>query len=251
MTIGEGERVEARPSRRRSLVSRGLKRLGRSPRLLRFVGGAAARYIRLVGAANKVIYEGAYDYATYDVSQPVIVAVWHGQHLLLPAIRRKEHRIVALTSRHRDGELATIIAGKLGVETVRGSGARDQSHVIERGGIRAFLKLRSALKEGKTVMMTANNTGSRRAGLGVIKLARASGMPIAPVALATSRRVGSSDASVVLNLPLGRLAIVTGPFQHVPEDAADDALEEYRLALENELNRITDRAYAIADKKDG
>lgn len=255
MAIGDSDRVEARAPRRRSLLGRGWKRIGNSPRMRRAIGSAAAGYIRLVGATNRLVYEGEVDYASYDLSQPVIVAVWHGQHLLLPAVRRKDHQIVALISRHRDGDLNAIVAEKLGVETVRGSAARERDKIVERGGISGFLKLRAALKDGKTVLMTADlsNTVARRAGLGVIKLARAAGVPIAPLALATSRRVaiGSSWDRTSVNLPFGRLGMVAGAFQHVPADASDESLEAYRLALENELNRITDRAYAIVDRSDG
>ena len=255
MAIGDGDRVRERRPRRRSLIGRGWKRIGKSRRVRRAAGSAIAGYIRLVGATNKLIYEGEVDYASYDFTEPVIVTVWHGQHILLPAVRRKDHQIVALVSRHRDGDLNAIVVEKLGVETVRGSAARDRDKVVERGGISGFLKLRNALKDGKTALMTADlsNTVARRAGLGVIKLARATGVPIAPLALATSRRVaiGSSWDRTSLNLPFGRLAMVSGKFQHVPTDADDGSLESYRLALETELNRITDRAYAIVDRRDG
>ncbi len=218
------------------------------------IGSAAAGYIRLVGATNRLTYEGSVDYAELDLSEPLIITMWHGQHLLLPVVRRKDHRVVVLISRHRDGDLQAIVAEKLGVETARGSAARDQSRIIERGGISGFLRLRGAIKEGKSVCLTADlsNTVARRAGPGIIQLARASGAPIAPLALATSRRkiVGSWDNTSV-NLPFGRMAMVVGDFISVPADADDATIEEKRLALENELNRITERAYAIVDGQDG
>lgn len=254
MAIGEGEGIPEAGRRRKSPLGRAWKRFGQSRRVRRMIGSTAASYIRLVGATNRLVTEGSVDYATLDLSKPLIVTMWHGQHLLLPAVRRKDHRIVALISRHRDGDLQAIVAEKLGVETVRGSAARDQAKIIERGGISGFLKLRSALKEGKTVTLTADlsNTVARKAGPGIIQLARASGVPIAPIALASSRRrtVGSWDRTSI-NLPFGRMAMVVGDFIAVPEDADDAVIEAKRLSLENELNRITDRAYAIVDRRDG
>lgn len=254
MAIGDGDTV--RPTKRRhSWLGRTWRRIGRSRRVRRFLASLAARYIRLVGRTNRLIAEGAIDYPALDVSQPVIVGAWHGQHLLLPAIRRKDHRMVALLSRHRDGDLNALVAEKLGIETVRGSAARDRSKTIERGGISAFLKLRAALSEGKTAVVIADlsNTVARRAGFGIIRLARASGVPIVPVAIATSRRlsIGSSWDRTAINLPFGRLAFVTGEPVAVPENASEDELEGYRQALEDELNRITRRAYAIVDRTDG
>ncbi len=254
MAIGEGEGIPEPVQRRKSLLGGTWKRVGQSRRVRRMIGSLAARYIRLVGATNRLTYEGPVDYATLDLSEPLIITMWHGQHLLLPAVRRRDHRIVAMISRHRDGDLQAIVAEKLGVETVRGSAARDQNKIIERGGISGFLKLRNALKEGKSVSLTADlsNTVARRAGAGIIQLARASGVPIAPLALATSRRktVGSWDRTSI-NLPFGRMAMVAGDFISVPADADDAAIEHKRLALEAELNRITERAYAIVDRRNG
>lgn len=240
--------------RSRSMLSRAWKRLGDSARVQGFVGGAAANYIRLVGKTNRVTYEGSVDYRQLDLSVPLIITMWHGQHLLVPAVRRKDHRVVALISRHRDGEINAIAARKLGVGTVRGSAAREKARVIERGGISGFLKLRTALRDGVSVTMTADlsKTVARRAGIGIILLARASGVPIAPVALATSRRLSiKSWDRTSLNLPFGRMAMVVGDFVQVPEEADELVLEAKRLELENELNRITARAYAIVDRKDG
>jgi lysophospholipid acyltransferase (LPLAT)-like uncharacterized protein len=51
-----------------------------------------------------------------------------------------------------------------------------------------------------------------------------------------------------LNLPFGRLALVAAGPILVPREADDAALERARLAVENELNRLTARAYEIVDR---
>jgi hypothetical protein len=250
----EGRAIPEPARRRKSLLGRGWKRFGESRAVRRALGSAAASYIRLVGATSRLIYEGSVDYDTFDLDRPVIITMWHGQHLMLPAVRRKGHKVVALISRHRDGDLNAIVAEKLGVETVRGSAARERSRVVERGGISGFMKLRTALREGKSVTLTADlsRVVARRAGVGIVQLARASGVPIAPIALASSRRrvVNSWDHTTV-SLPFGRIAMVVGDFISVPTNAGDDELEGRRLALERELNRITERANALADRRNG
>jgi len=255
LAIGDGDTARPATVRRHSRIGRAWRRFGRSRAVRRALASLAAGYIRLVGRTNRVIIEGALDYDNYNVSKPLIVTTWHGQHLLLPAVRRRDHRMVALFSRHRDGDFNATIAEKLGVETVRGSAARDRSKTIERGGISGFFKLRSALAAGKTAVLIADlsNTVARRAGLGIIKLARASGVPIQPVALASSRRIaiGSSWDRTTINLPFGRVALVTGTSIAVPADATDDDLEQYRSALDEELDRISERALAIADRTGG
>ena len=173
---------------------------------------------------------------------------------MMPALRRRDHRLVALISKHRDGELNAAIAKKLGVESVRGSAARETASVVERGGISGFLKLRGVLRDGKDVLMTADlsKTVARRAGRGIIELARASGAPIVPVALGLSRRrtIESWDRSAI-GLPFGRMAFIVGDFIEVPKEGGDEAIEAKRLALEQELNRISDLAVAAADGRDG
>jgi lysophospholipid acyltransferase (LPLAT)-like uncharacterized protein len=81
-----------------------------------------------------------------------------------------------------------------------------------------------------------------------VRLARDSGRPIYPVALASSRRheIDNWDRSVV-SLPFGTLVGVVGEPIRVPQTTDDQALENARLAVEASLNAATARAYAIAD----
>ena len=54
---------------------------------------------------------------------PIILAMWHGQHFLTPFIRPKGKRAKVLISRHRDGEINAAAVERLGIGTIRGSGA--------------------------------------------------------------------------------------------------------------------------------
>src|ERR1051325_21487 len=85
-----------------------------------------------------------------------------------------------------------------------------------------------------------------------LSLARESGRPIFPVALATSRRyVLDNWDKTTINLPFSRGAAVCGEPVWVPPDATDKALEGYRRRVEDNLNAATSRAYAIADNQSG
>jgi lysophospholipid acyltransferase (LPLAT)-like uncharacterized protein len=91
---------------------------------------------------------------------------------------------------------------------------------------------------------------SRVAGFGIIKLARESGRPIYPVAMATSRRLEfDSWDHAAINLPFSRGAMVVGEPIRVAADADPEALEAARSALERSLNALTERAYVIVDRK--
>jgi lysophospholipid acyltransferase (LPLAT)-like uncharacterized protein len=226
-----------------------LKRLRYSPTFQGAVGAVAAWYLRLVWRTNRAIMEPP---DLYDlVELPAIIVMWHGQHFMAPFIKRREHahRVKVLISRHRDGAINARAAERLGIGTIRGSGAHN-GEFHRKGGAVAFTEMLDALKEGCNVALTADVPKvARVAGLGVVKLAQYSGRPIYALAIASSRRkeFDSWDRSA-LNLPFGRLAFVGGGPILVPREADDATLENARREVEQELNRVTARAYEIADK---
>ncbi|HVZ53706.1 MAG TPA: lysophospholipid acyltransferase family protein [Pseudolabrys sp.] len=229
-----------------------LKRVVSSPGFQNAVGAFGAWYLRLVWNTSRVTLEPA---DVYDrVEMPVIIAMWHGQHFLAPFIKQPDdprHRVKVLISRHRDGEINAIAAERLGIGTIRGSGSHN-GEFHRKGGAVAFTEMLEGLKDGYNIAMTADVPKiSRVAGMGVIKLAQHSGRPIYPVAIASSRRIelDNWDRSAV-NLPFSRVALVTcRDGIYVARDASAAALEDSRKFVEQELNRLTERAYDIVDRK--
>jgi lysophospholipid acyltransferase (LPLAT)-like uncharacterized protein len=230
----------------------GWKRLREAPWVTASAGALVAQYLRLVWRTNTFVWEphDLYDHVAPDL--PAIVTMWHGQHFMAPFLRRSEHRVKALISSHRDAEINAIAAKRLGTESIRGSGAPSREFVRKRG-VPAFLEMRAALDDGWIVMMTADVPKvARVAGRGIVLLAAASGRPILPFGIATSRRIElrNWDRSAV-NLPFGRGAMVLGDIVRVPPDADEQAMEEYRRAVEASLNAATARAYELVDAPSG
>jgi lysophospholipid acyltransferase (LPLAT)-like uncharacterized protein len=225
------------------------KRLSHSRTVQRALGLTVAGYLRLVWRTSRVVIEPADFYERIGPQLPIIVAMWHGQHFMVPFFKRREHKVKVLISRHRDGEVNAIAAERLGVGTIRGSG--DHSRRYDRkGGVAAFKGMLDALGEGYNVALTADVPKvARVAGAGVVTLARFSGRPIYPVAVATRRRIelDNWDHSA-WNLPFSRLAIVVGDPVAVAPDADDAAIEAARRKVEAGLNAVTLRAYAIVDR---
>ena len=222
-----------------------LRNVLRSRRVQRAVGFLAAEYLRLVWRTNKFSFDPSHVYELVEPAQPVILAFWHGQHLLTPFIKTKEsHRAKVLISRHRDGEFNAIAAERLGIGTIRGSG--DHGSAFHRkGGVGAFKEMVRALEAGYNVASTADvPKRSRIAGLGIIMLARESGRPIMPFAMATSRfiRFNNWDRTTI-NLPFGRGALVGIDPIVVPAGADAETMENLRVLLETYLNEATRRAY--------
>ena len=83
--------------------------------------------------------EPADPYRMYDANQPVIIGMWHGQHFLLPFLRRN-YRFKVLISRHTDGEINAIAAERLGIGAVRGSGDHGRRFQA-KGGVAGFKEM--------------------------------------------------------------------------------------------------------------
>jgi lysophospholipid acyltransferase (LPLAT)-like uncharacterized protein len=227
------------------------KRIGRQRWVQVVAGTLAAEYMRLVYATTRVTIDPPDGYARIDANLPVIIAMWHGQHFMGAFAKRPGDRGKVLISRHRDAEINAIAAERLGIETIRGSGDIG-GEFIRKGGLGAFRALLDTLEAGDSVALTADVPKiARRAGRGIVMLARESGRPIFPIALATSRRyVLHNWDRTTINLPFSRGGAVCGEPVHVPADADDAAMEGYRRQVEDNLNAATARAYAIADRKD-
>jgi len=225
-----------------------IKRLARSHPVQTIVGIGAAEFLRLVWHTSRRILEPADIYERMIPQLPVIIAMWHGQHFLVPFIRRG-YPAKVLISRHRDGEINAIAAEHLGVGTIRGSG--DASGRFDlKGGVGAFQAMVNALEEGCSVALTADVPKvSRVVGNGILKLAQLSGRPILPAAVTTSRRkVLANWDRTTINLPFSRLAMVAGETVTVPADPDDATLERCRASLAASLDRATARAYELADR---
>ena len=228
-----------------------LRNLTSAPAFQRAVGTLAAEYLRLVWLTNRFSFDPPDFYQKVDPHLPAIIALWHGQHFMVPFLKRDYHQAKVLISRHRDGEINAIAAERLGVGTVRGSG--DHGNEFQRkGGVTAFKQMLQTLADGSYMATTADVPKvARVAGRGVIMLARESGRPIFPFAMATSRfkRLDNWDRSVI-SLPFGRGSMVTADPIHVPRDADDVAIEIYRQRLQAALQDVTRRAYAAVGRED-
>jgi lysophospholipid acyltransferase (LPLAT)-like uncharacterized protein len=228
-----------------------LKRLGASHAVQRTVGVLAAEYLRLVWSTNRFTIEPVDFYERVAPELPIIAAMWHGQHFMAPFLRRAEHKVKVLISRHRDGEVNAVAVERLGVPAIRGSGDHER-RFDRKGGVGAFKGMLDALAAGYSMALTADVPKvARVAGAGIVTLARFSGRAIYPVAAASSRRItlANWDRSEV-NLPFGRLAIVVGDAIRVAADADEPTQEAARQAVEAGLNAATLRAHEIVDGRD-
>ena len=219
----------------------------------RGIGFLAAEYLKFVWRTNRFTLDPPGLYERVERQLPAIFAFWHGQHFMTPFIRTKDSHVAkVLVSLHPDGEYNAIAAERLGIGTIRGSGDHG-SGFHRKGGVSAYREMVRALEENYNVALTADvPKRSRVVGLGIIMLARESGRPIMPFAMATSRyiRLNNWDRTTI-NLPFGRGALIGVEEVYVPSDADAEKMEELRLKLEAILNEATRRAYAMVGRPEG
>jgi lysophospholipid acyltransferase (LPLAT)-like uncharacterized protein len=229
-----------------------LKKILKSRFVLRSAGKLMAGYLKLVRATNRIIIEPADAETSVYPHAPVIAAMWHGQHFMIPFSRRPQDPSAVMISRHGDGEINAVACEAFGIQTVRGSGAQRKDQVRKRGGAEALRAALKMLDSGATLAMTADVPKvSRVAGRGIITLAQLSGRPIVAVAVVTSRRkdFDSWDRSSI-GLPFGTCAIVFGTPIHVARDASPAAQETARVAVQDQLDAVHGRAYALVGSVD-
>lgn len=246
------ERRTARSGGTRTLWRRIREPLAQSSFVKNFIAGAFAWFVRLIRLTSPPV-EGSTQVAggAYAHLEPGIIALWHGQHLLTPAFYPKGRPLVAMVSRSADAELQALMIEKFGIEAVRGSGGRENTKHLDKGGAKALIALKKALVAGKNVAMIADipHGTPRDAGLGIVLLARLSGRPILPAAITTSRRkvLEKSWDKTTINLPFGRSAIVVGTPVFVPADADEAEMELKRQEVTDSLNAATAEAYRLVD----
>jgi lysophospholipid acyltransferase (LPLAT)-like uncharacterized protein len=247
---GNGAAVTIAAAHKERRLSGLLRRLSESEAAVALGGFIGATYFRLVRRTNRLVRVPDASFHAPWQDEPAILVVWHGEHFLVPFVGPRDHRINALTTLHRDGEILTRGGMHLGIKFVRGSGDHGKEFMRKKA-VQAFTAMVRLLRQGESVVLSADVPKiARVVGLGVVTLAKHSGRPIVPLAIATSRRFRLSNWDrTCVNLPFGRMVMVRGEPLRVARDADDDALEAARRTVEARLTEVNARAYAIADRR--
>jgi lysophospholipid acyltransferase (LPLAT)-like uncharacterized protein len=242
-----GAALTAETGRKERFLPAMLKRFAASETVLAIGGFLLACHVWLVRRTNRLVrIPDATFFAPFE--EPVIIALWHGEHFLLPYLGRRKDKVNGMVSLHRDGEIVARGGMHLGLRMIRGSGDHGKEFMRKRA-VQAFTAMLRVLKRGEHVAMTADVPKvARVAGLGIVTLAKHSGCPIVPVAMGTSRRFRLSNWDrTCVGLPFGRMVMMRAEPIRVARDADDAALEAARRLVEDRLKAITAHGYAVAD----
>ncbi|MDR0665219.1 MAG: lysophospholipid acyltransferase family protein [Helicobacteraceae bacterium] len=170
---------------------------------------------------------------TIDPDKPVIVAFWH-EHILMASFHwkrlrgtKRNPRVFAMVSDHRDGEYIARIVNFLGIGTVRGSS--------NKGGAKALIAALKELKNGADVAFTPDGPQGPRHSVadGIILAAQKSGAEILPMRYEASAcwRLTSWDRFVIPK-PFGTITFMAYGLIDVKGESADVARERIKAALE-------------------
>ncbi len=169
----------------------------------------------------------------------VIYAFWHSR-IITAVFYFRKRAINVLVSMGRDGEFIARVIEKFGFQSTRGSTSKE--------GFRAFLGLKKVLKAGNFVAITPDGPRGPKqtAQLGAVYLAKVSGFPVTPFSFDSRKKwVLNSWDNFIIPKPFSKGVFVWGKEIYVPKDADDKMLEEKRLELETELNRLTEEAASL------
>ena len=210
---------------------------------------AAPYFFRLLSfvlfSTCRVEHHGYHNFSKLtDSGKPFIVAFWH-YAVIYVVHQAKRLPYVAMVSASKDGEYIARILQSKGYTTVRGS--------RNTGGIGALKGLIRHIRKGKIGVLVADGSQgpARKAQPGSVLLASRTGVPVLPAGWAASNYwTFRSWDKTVLPKPFSRIAIMYGEPLYVAGDADSTQIEVARVELENRLNDLYEKGWAIFGKKE-
>ena len=172
---------------------------------------------------NKILQRGEY---------PIYIS-WHQR--LFPGVTLLASRkpITIIVSQSRDGDLIAGILKLLGWHPVRGSSSK--------GGVKALREIKKLAKQGYSIghIVDGPRGPSGVIKLGLLMIAKYSGMPILPVITSAQRKwVFNSWDRFMIPKPFSRILIKFDKEINIADDISKEKFEDTRLRLEERLEEL-------------
>jgi lysophospholipid acyltransferase (LPLAT)-like uncharacterized protein len=200
--------------------------------------------LRLWFATCRITEHGSGNLETaLDSKKSVIALFWH-YSLVYVFYHLKKYPAAVLVSASEDGEYIARLAHCLNFSTVRGSS--------NRRGLLALKELMLRLEQGEHVGMVADGSQGPQFILqaGSILLASKTGAPIVPMAWSASRffTFRSWDRTCI-PMPFSRIDYYCGEPFSIPPGLDREAIEYFRLQVEEALNQLYQTAWSTHRRK--
>ncbi len=200
-------------------------------RLLIFlVSRLGSLLVRCLGCTLRVRYENKHvEDGLRKEGKAGIYAYWH-RWILIPSYTHRHRGVATLVSQHRDGELITQTALRLGFKVARGSSTR--------GGAGGLKSLTQMAEQGR--WLAINPDGPRgpaqKVQPGVVSLSSLTSLPIVACGFAVSKSwVFHSWDRFVLPKPWARVCICFSDPIQAPKDLSKEDLLQYQRRIEEEI----------------
>lgn len=175
-----------------------------------------------------------------DRSRRCIYLFWH-RSILIAARLYAGAGACAGISQHGDGELAALIAERLGFKTARGSSTRGGSRLV-----RAMVDF--AEKESGDIALTPDGPKGppQQTKPGALFLAATLGWPVVPIAFAARpcKRLRSWDRFMI-PWPCAKVAAFAAPPLEVERDASSERLDELCREVDRRMEAAEREAEAL------
>ncbi len=166
-------------------------------------------------------------------NKPSLFVSWH-QGLLYYVHHFRNRNGLIMVSRSKDGEIIARVLRLFGFQSVRGSSSRGGKEALEV----MIDKINSTGCSGGLVA-DAPRGPFGVAKIGIIKLAKETGLPLIPVMWWAKRKIMfKSWDKTLLPLPFTRIVFFYEPPIFVPADASKEQMEKIRTDLTDQLNRM-------------
>ena len=201
--------------------------------LIRLADWAFYFLINLIGATIRFETEGAEILRKIENDGKLpVYATWHDR-IFLGTFYLKRRGIVFLTSQSFDGEYIARFLQRFGFGVIRGSSTR--------GGAKGLVKMIRGMNAGLAMGFTVDGPKGPRHQVksGVVLLAKKTGNPILPF-MVQPRKLWNMNSWDRLQIPrpFTRAVMTFGRPIEVAQDATDEEIENIRMALQTELDRM-------------
>ena len=194
-------------------------------------------YIKLVALTSSITIKNIETPKFYwKNKKPFILAFWHSQLMMISYCWNSENKINILASGHSDGRFGSIVGKYFKLNNIPTS-SDDKSISLK--------PIFTLLKNSNYIGITPDGPRgpNQKVSEGIIKISKATQVPIIPIGFASSRfsKLKSWD-SFLITKPFSKCAFVWGKAISIPKKCTDDEIEEYKNILEKELNICIEKA---------
>lgn len=164
---------------------------------------------------------------------------WH-QGLLYYVYHFRNRNGIIMVSRSKDGEIIDRVLKLFGYQSARGSSSRGGKEALD-----VMIETINRIRCSGGLVADAPRGPFGVAKIGIIKLAKETGLPLIPVMVWAKQKIlFKSWDKTLFPLPFTRIVFFYEPPIWVPPDATGEQMERIRSDLTDQLNRMHRQARA-------